>query len=141
MAKFTTYAEIVTADSLATGLYRAGIKKAPPGLLLRDVLRHSGGAYEKKLRLSLRFREQVRDVARLTNDADLLRIADMDEVTVSLEHLRNADPETTRVSIGYRLDYTREESDRLGLGHEGPHDPSNTVLVEGNKVQKLAPDE
>lgn len=74
-------------------------------------------------------RKQLRDVAALTNDKKLMTIADNSSVTISLEHLRHVDPQT-RIVCGYRLDYTAEESARLGLNHHGSYDPRETMLID-----------
>lgn len=140
MATFKVHADIVTPDSLVTKLYDAGLKKNTPGILLQDILQKNGGVYETKIGLSDRFREQIRKVALLTSDDELLRIADLPEVTISLQHLRGVDPYTTRIACGCSLDYTKEESDQLGLGHTGPYDPSTTVEVEGDTVRRLRAD-
>ena len=140
MATFKAYAEIITPDSLTVKLHEVGIRKPPPGILLQEILQKSGGVYETKIGLSHRLREEIRKVALLTSDDELLRIADLSEVTVSLEHLRSVDPHTTRIACGCSLDYTKEESEQLGLEHKGPYDPSTTVLVDGGTVRRLPPD-
>ena len=58
-----------------------------------------------------KFREDIHELAELTSDDRLLRIAELAEVPVSLEHLRQVDPQT-RILIGYRLDVTPGESPR-----------------------------
>jgi hypothetical protein len=134
MAKFTTYANIITPESLSVKLYDTGIRKTRPGLRLEDVLRGTGGVYEKKLALSRDLRERIKRVAVLTSDQELLRIADLREVTVSLEHLRSADPTTTLIEIGCRLDVTDEESKRLGIRHEGPYDSATSALIDNGNT-------
>jgi len=129
VASFTTYAEILTPDHVQMKAYRSGIKKNPTGLLLQGILERTGGVYALKLELPEEFREKMRRVAELTSDEKLLRVANLSEMTVSLEHLRHVDPRTTHVVSGYRLNYTREESERLGLRHEGPFDPRNTIRL------------
>jgi hypothetical protein len=59
-----------------------------------------------------KFREDIREIAELTSDDELRRIAELAEVLVSLEHLRDMDPQT-RILVGYRLDVTPAESPRL----------------------------
>jgi hypothetical protein len=130
MATFTVYAEILTPDHTQYKAYKAGIKKNPPGQLLQDILTKTGGVYEVDFPLSERFREEIRQVAELTSDAELLNIASLPSVPVPLEHLRGADPRTTRIVLGHELTYTAEESERLGLRHEGPYDPRNTIIVD-----------
>jgi hypothetical protein len=129
MARFTTYAEILTPDHAQMKAYTAGIQKNRPGLLLQGILERSGGAYETTTHISEKYREAIRKVAELTSDEKLLSVASLSEVVVSLEHLRHVDPQTTRIVLGWRLDYTAEESERLGLNHVGPYDPRNTILI------------
>jgi hypothetical protein len=127
MATFTTYAEVLTSEHPQMKAYVAGIKKNPPGRLIRDVLQDTGGAYEIMLRMSPSFQDKVRNVAELTKDETLRRVASQPEVVVSFEHLRHLDPDTTTIVLGFRLDYAPGEADRLGLRHEGPFDPRNTM--------------
>ena len=98
-------------------------------MFLQDILRETEGAYETTTELSEKFREDIREVAELISDEPLPRIADLSEVPVSLEHLRQLDPQT-RIVMGRRLDVTLEESKRLGRRLELPPDPKTTVLVE-----------
>jgi hypothetical protein len=107
VATFTTYADVITPESFSVKMYEAGLRKTRPGLLLQDVLRRSGGVYEKKIRLS----GELRD--------------------------RGVDPSTTYVEIGCRFDVTEEESKRLSLGHKGAFDPETTVLVEDGKIYRI----
>ncbi len=133
MATFTTYAEVLTPDHPQMKAYLAGIKKNPPGQLLKDVLQHTGGAYEITLRMSPDFQGNVRRVAELTHDEALSRVADQSEVVVPLEHLRHLDPDTTTIVFGFRLDYAPGEAARLGLRHEGPYDPRKTMRLDGQQ--------
>jgi hypothetical protein len=130
VAAFTTYAEILTSDHPQWKAYTSGIKKMPPGLPLKDLLEQNGGVYALTIKLTDAFRRQVRKVAELTSDEALLDVANSTEVTISLDHFRHVDPAKTRIVCGYRLDYTKEESARLGLGHKGPYDPRNTMFNE-----------
>jgi hypothetical protein len=129
MAKFVTYAEILTPDHIQWQAYKSGIKKNPPGVVLKDILERTGGTYEIRIDLSQATRDQVRRVAELTADEELLSVANQTAVTVSLDHLRDVDPQT-RIVCGYRLDYTAEESERLGLNQKGAYDPRKTITVD-----------
>ena len=105
MATFRTYAEILRSDHpmmkirKATTTWRPsryrpaeiGAMRAEPGIVLGDVLQRTGGAYETTTRLTPKFREDIREIAELTSDDELLRIAELPEVPVSLEHLRHVD--------------------------------------------------
>ncbi|ADP81167.1 hypothetical protein [Pseudofrankia inefficax] len=98
--RYSTYAHVVSPDD-----FRGGVG----GLLLRDVLDENDGRYEHLLRLSERARKDLRELARLTGNGELARIADADATVVSLEHLRHLDPDTTRIRIGSEV--TREPGD------------------------------
>jgi hypothetical protein len=130
VARFTAYAEVLTPDHIQYKAYQAGIRKNPPGRILADLLEKTGGVYEFELDLSEEFRGDIRRVAQLTGDQELLEIASRPAAPVSLEHLRHLDPQKTRIVLGHRLDYTQEESDQLQLRHEGPFDPRTTIHVE-----------
>jgi hypothetical protein len=141
MATFRTYAEVLRPDHpmmkirKATTTWRpsryrpADIEqdlRAEPGVVLGDVLQRNGGAYETTTRLTPKFREDLREIAELTSDDQLLRIAELPEVPVSLEHLRRADPQI-RIIVGYRLDVTPAESPRLRRRLALPPDPAITL--------------
>ena len=137
MARFWTYAEILTPDHIQWQAYKSGIKKNPPGVVLKDILEQTGGVYEIKMDLSDDFRGHVRKVAQLTADDELLRIANSSAVPVSLEHLRHVDPQT-RIVCGYELDYTPEESEQLGLNRTVSYDARKTITVDldpGNPIR------
>jgi hypothetical protein len=127
VATFRAYAEVLRPDHPMMKNYNAAITwrpsryrpaeieqdmRAEPGVVLGDVLQRTGGAYETTTRLTPDSREDIREIAELTSDNQLLRIAQSPEVPVSLEHLRHVDP-NTRIVIGYRLDVTPAESPRL----------------------------
>ena len=96
--------------------------RAEPGVVLADVLQRTGGVYETTTRLTPKFREHIREIAELTSDEELLRVSELPEVPVSLEHLRHVDRQT-RILVGYRLDVTPAESPRLRRRHGLPPDP------------------
>jgi len=85
MATFSTYAEALRPDHVMMKMYRAGVEKQHPGVVLADLLRQTGGAYETTTPLTDKFRGYIREVAELTADDELLRIAELSEVSVSLE--------------------------------------------------------
>ncbi len=126
VATFRTYAEVLRPDHLPARAFEAGITKCPPRLTLGDVLQRTGGVYETTLPLLPRLRDRIREVAELSGDERLLRIAELDEVRISLEKFRDLDPQT-RIIIGCRLDPTPEESARLPRD-EHPPDPKNTLF-------------
>jgi hypothetical protein len=128
MATFSIIAEALAPDSLTWQGYAAGIRKNPPGVPLRDILKHNEGAYETEIELTDRFRAKVRAVAELTGDHELMKIAGLSEVTISLEHFRGADPDI-RISVGYSLQCTPEENEQLSLDRKEQErlDPRNTL--------------
>jgi hypothetical protein len=90
-------------------MYKAGILERRPGLVLAEVLQRTGGTYEVMHPMLPQFREDIRAVAELTSDEQLLAVAELSEVPISLEHLRHLDPQT-RIIMGARLHFTPEES-------------------------------
>ena len=92
-------------------LYEAGVEKRPPGVVLANVVRQTGGAYETTTSLTEKFRHYIREVAELTSDDELLRIAELPEVPVSLEVRRQLDPQT-RVVMFCRLNVSPAETPR-----------------------------
>ena len=141
MATFRTYAEVLRPDHPLMKIHQAaltwrpsrdrpaGIKhdiRAEPGVVLGDLLRQTGGVYETTTRLTPKFREDIREIAELTSDDQLLRVSELPEVPVSLEHLRHVDPQT-RILVGYRLDVAAAESPRLRRRHALPPDPAITL--------------
>ena len=111
MATFSTYAEVLRPDHVMMKMYRAGVEKQHPGIVLADLLRQTGGAYETTTPLTEQFRGYIREVAELTADDELLRIAELSEVPVSLENCRQLDPQT-RVVMFSRLDVSPAETPR-----------------------------
>jgi hypothetical protein len=141
MATFRTYAEVLRPDHPMMKNYKASITwrpsayrpaeierdmRAEPGVVLGDILQRTAGAYETTTRLTPKFREDIREIAELTSDDELRRIAELPEVPVSLEHLRHVDPQT-RILVGYRLDVTPAESPRLRRRLTLPPDPRITL--------------
>jgi hypothetical protein len=63
-------------------------------VLLADMLRWTGGVYETMPPLLPQLRDNLREVAELTSDPELLAIADLAEVPVSPDQLRGLDPQT-----------------------------------------------
>jgi len=141
MATFRTYAEALRPDHPLMKIHKAALTwrpsryrpaeieaamRAEPGVVLGDVLQQTGGIYETTTRLMPKFREDIREIAELTADDQLLRIAELAEAPVSLEYLRHADPRI-RIIIGYRLEVTPAESPRLGRRLALPPDPTITL--------------
>jgi hypothetical protein len=109
MATFTTFAEVLTRDD--PFIKRGKEKGFTAGFVLADVLRETGGAYQTMAPMSEKFRFWIRAVAALTSDEELLRIAELPQVPVSLENLRQLDPETHFVVVS-RLDVSPAETPR-----------------------------
>lgn len=127
MATFRTFAEVLRPDHVQVKAYEAGLTCGPPGLVLAEVLRRTGGVYETTLPLTPGMRARLRDVAELTSDEDLRRIAELSEVSVPLGHLRHLDP-LTRIVVGARLDLTDDEGLRLERIRPTPPDPGIATL-------------
>jgi hypothetical protein len=134
MAIFRAYAKVLEPDDPVMRLYEAGLHpcSGPPGMVLADVLRRTGGGYETTTPLPPHFRGQIREVAELTSDPELLAIADLTEVPVPLDHLRGLDPQT-RIVIRAELRYEADESARLS-GTREQHPPLATVLPDGRVI-------
>ena len=111
MATFRTYAEVLSPDHPLIKLGRKTNRPPPPGVVLADVLGRTGGVYETTAPLTERFRDDIRVVAELTSDDELLRIAELPEVPVSLENCRQLAPQTRIVMVS-RLDVSPVETPR-----------------------------
>jgi hypothetical protein len=144
MATFRTYAEVLRPDHPMMKNYARATKwrpsayrsaeieqamRAEPGVVLGDVLQRTGGVYETTTGLMPKFREDIREIAELTSDDQLLAVSELPEVPVSLEHLRHVDPQT-RIVVGYRLDVTPAESPRLRGRLALPPDPRITLHLD-----------
>jgi len=141
MATFRTYAEVLRPDHPMMRNYARSrtwrpsayrpvtveqAMRAEPGLVLGDVLQRTGGVYETTTQLTPKSRGDIREIAELTSDDELLAVAQLPEVPVALEHLRHVDPHT-RIVVGYRLDATPAESPRLRRRLALPPDPRITL--------------
>ncbi len=111
MATFRTYAEVLTPEHPLMKPGRVKVGGGAPGVVLADVLRRTGGAYETTTPLTEKFRDDIRAVAELTADDELRRIAELPEVPVSLENCRQLDPHT-RIALICRLDVSPAETPR-----------------------------
>jgi len=139
MAIFRAYAKVLEAGDPAVRLYEAGVRRCPgqPGLLLADVLRRTGGVYETTTPLLPRLRDDIREAAELTSDPDLLAVADLTEVPVSLDHLRGLDPQT-RIVIRAELRYEADEGARVSRAREH-RQPLATIMPDGTVIAGDAP--
>ena len=134
MAVFRAYAKVLEPGDPAMRVYGAGLRACPgpPGLVLADVLRRTGGVYETTTPLPPQFRDDIREVAELTSDPELLAIADLSEVSVPLGHLRGLDPQT-RIIIRTELCYEADEGARVSRGRE--HRPAvATIMPDGTVI-------
>jgi hypothetical protein len=144
MATFRTYAEVLRPDHPMMKNYARAItarpsrylpaeieqyRRAEPGVVLGDVLRRTGGGYETTTVLTRRSRDDIREIAELTSDGELLAVSERPDVPVSLEHLRHVDPRV-RIIVGYRLDVTTAESPRLRRRLAFPPDPGITLHLD-----------
>jgi hypothetical protein len=134
MAIFRAYAKVLEPDDPVMRIYEAGLRTCPgkPGLLLAEVLRRTGGVYETTTPLAPQFRDDIREVAELTSNPELLAIAGLTEVPVSLDHLRGLDPQT-RIVIRTELHYEAGEGARVSRSKE--HRPAlATVMPDGTVI-------
>lgn len=131
MATFRACAKVLGPDDPAMRVYEAGLRACPgePGMPLAEVLRRSGDVYQATIPLTPRMRDDIREVAELTSDAELLNVAELTEVPVSLEHLRGLDPRT-RIVIRSELNYEGDEASRVSAAAR-PHHALATVMPDG----------
>jgi len=124
MARFYTYAEVLTPDHIQWEAHRRGFGCGPePGRALGEVVERSGGRYEETIPFDGSIRETARICAEVSGDPEMARVAGLTEVTIPLEHLRGLDPDT-RIVVGFGIgDYTEAEQERLPR-YEGPMDPA-----------------
>src|SRR5580692_5681913 len=134
MAMFRAYAKALEPDDPTMRIYEAGLRTCPgePGMPLAEVLRRSGGTYQTTTPLIPHMRDDIREVAELTSDAELLVIAEMTEVPVSLEHLRGLDPQT-RIVIRSELSYEGDEASQVSAATR-PHHALATVMPDGTVI-------
>lgn len=94
-------------------IYQAGLRPCPgpPGYLLADMLRRTGGSYETTTPLMPQVRDDVREAAELTSDAELLAIAELTEVPVSSSNC--AASTRRRIIIRAELRYEGAEAAQL----------------------------
>jgi hypothetical protein len=129
MANFVTFADVLTSDSISWVAYTTGVKKNPPGVPIKEILKRTGGVYENKLQMTDAFREELRAAGRLPGNEQLLEIAEHPTVNISLEHLRDLDP-NTRIIVGYGIEYADGEGELLGVASDEAVDPKRTVQVD-----------
>jgi hypothetical protein len=134
MAIFRAYAKVLGPDDPAMRIYEAGLRTCPgqPGHSLADILRRTGGVYETTTPLLPQLRDDIREVAELTSDPELLAIADLTEVPVPLDHLRGLDP-NTRIVIRAELRYEADEGARVSRAREH-RPPLATIMPDGTAI-------
>lgn len=117
MAQLQSFAEIVGAEELTGPLNETG---ASPGRTLREYVDLSKGTYVLDMPVPPVDRQRLRKVAELSGDPQLAGIATTGTVSVSLEHLRDRDADTTLVRVGYKIDYSADEVRALGIENIDP---------------------
>lgn len=134
MAIFLAYAKVLEPGDPSMLIYEAGLRPCPgqPGMPLADVLRRTGGVYATTTPLPPGLRDDIREVADLTSNAELRAIADLTEVPVSLEHLRGLDLQT-RIVIISELRYEADERDRVSRAAER-RPALATIMSDGTVV-------
>lgn len=126
-SRVVPYATVLTSDYPAAKMFRAGKLDRPPGRPLAEYLKETGGVYAFDMPLDPRLRRRIVDLAHLNGDPDLQAAAEHEYFTVSLDHLRGLDPDTTRIVVGIRLDYSEADTTRLNLKDPNPPDPKDMV--------------
>lgn len=111
MATFTVVVQQLDATAGISPAHgrSVGAGTQPSGMLLSDFLQVSGGAYSLDFPVDDRTRQHWADIASITGSQELRDASQMRTIPVSVEHLRGSDPATTRVSIGFEYNLTREE--------------------------------
>jgi hypothetical protein len=136
MAIFRAYAKVLEPGDPTMRIYEAGLRTCPgqPGLLLAGVLRRTGGIYQTTTPVPPQLRDDIREVAELTSDPELLAIADLTEVPVPLDHLRGLDPQT-RIIIGVEFRYEADEGARVSRVRD--HRPAQaTIMPDGTVIAR-----
>ena len=110
MAELIVYADVLTPDDPRMMAFRDGDTKMPPGTLLRDILKFADADWNTTVTLNEAFKADIRRVGALTHDHHLLGLAEKPMHEVSLDHVRDADPQTTWVRVGARLDHSDEDN-------------------------------
>jgi hypothetical protein len=117
MARLQPYAEVVGAEELTGPLNATGMS---PGRPLREYVDMSRGTYVLDMPVPPVDRHRLRKVAEMSGDASLQEIATAGTVSISLEHLRSHDTDKTRVRVGYKIDYSEDEVQELGIENIDP---------------------
>jgi hypothetical protein len=73
MATFRAFAKVLEHDDPSMRIYEAGLRACAgkPGIPLADFLERSGGVYLTTTPLGPQLRDDIREVAELTSDAEL----------------------------------------------------------------------
>lgn len=100
--RIVPYAEIFNSDHPLYKAYLDGFKKTP-GHLLADVLRENQGRYQVTSVLPDRVINEVQANAVELNDEFTINVLRTKNVNISLEHLRDYDPEATRIVYGVKV--------------------------------------
>lgn len=107
MAKFEVVVEEVqpTADEIAQHPEMAGIP-------LSTLLERTGGKYLWHYAPPTQLRQHWRRTATVIGDANLDEVSRSETIPISLEHLRDKDPATTRVKVRFDISYTSPKESR-----------------------------
>jgi hypothetical protein len=118
MPVFTPYAEVIGQEKVSRKLVGAPDLDGRPltGKRLGEF-RAAADSDTYLLPISERDKNLLQRIYDFTQDASCLEIKNNGYAAIPLEHLRDLDDETM-VRVGYRLDFSREESRLL---RENPH--------------------
>jgi hypothetical protein len=85
---------VLEPDDPTMLIYKPGLRvcPGPPGLVLAPRAAADGRRCEMVTSLAPELLDDISEVAGLTSDPELLAMADLTEVPVSLDHLRGLDP-------------------------------------------------
>jgi hypothetical protein len=117
MARLQTFAEIVGSDELSSPLGETG---RSPGRPLREYIELADDAYVYNMPVPSVDRQRMHGIAKLDGNEGLRGIATVGSVPISLDHLRDSDPDKTLVRVGYKINYSQEEIEELKLDNSDP---------------------
>ena len=113
MVAILEVADVISAEHPLAGVVKPNGE--PAGRLLRDLLAEVGESDSVVIPVPDADRAKLARLARLTGNASHKEMAENRERVISIKHLKRLDPDTTRVMVGYRIDWTYDEALKLGL--------------------------
>lgn len=111
MAEVESFAEVVGHERLVKVMGSSNRRGRP----LHEYLSLVGNGYEYRVMIPQSDQLVLEKLSDLTGDSCYRELAGSGSVSVSLEHLRHHDPDTTVVCVGYTISYSAGEAAALGL--------------------------